>query len=149
MKDDVVLKMLRQVASGEVSVEDAREALEGVSLSEEAYDSAVNHGVFNEATPGSIVRASVSPSGDSWLVILIGLWGIIWSLYWAGSLSYGLYNHWDQQLLSFFLAILLLTVIILGMVYMKYVMPDILIVKNRRGKYITPKDPDSWKQYKV
>ncbi|MEC7744608.1 MAG: hypothetical protein VX865_03225 [Candidatus Thermoplasmatota archaeon] len=149
MKDDVVLKMLRQVASGEVSVEDAREALEGVSLSEEAYDSAVNHGVFNEATPGSIVRASVSPSGDSWLVILIGLWGIIWSLYWAGSLSYGLYNHWDQQLLSFFLAMLLLTVIILGMVYMKYVMPDILIVKNRRGKYITPKDPDSWKQYKV
>tara|TARA_B100000427_G_scaffold297556_1_gene278031 strand:- start:11210 stop:11659 length:450 start_codon:yes stop_codon:yes gene_type:complete len=149
MKDDVVLKMLRRVASGEVSVEDAREALEGVSLSEEAYDSAVNHGVFNEATPGSIVRASVSPSGDSWLVILIGLWGIIWSLYWAGSLSYGLYNHWDQQLLSFFLAMLLLTVIILGMVYMKYVMPDILIVKNRRGKYITPKDPDSWKQYKV
>ena len=149
MKDDVVLKMLRQVASGEVSVEDAREALEGVSLREEAYDSAVNHGVFNEATPGSIVRASVSPSGDSWLVILIGLWGIIWSLYWAGSLSYGLYNHWDQQLLSFFLAMLLLTVIILGMVYMKYVMPDILIVKNRRGKYITPKDPDSWKQYKV
>ena len=44
---------------------------------------------------------------------------------------------------------LLLTVIILGMVYMKYVMPDILIVKNRRGKYITPKDPDSWKEYKV
>ncbi|MBK69845.1 MAG: hypothetical protein CMB53_00375 [Euryarchaeota archaeon] len=149
MKDDVVLKMLRQVASGEISVEDAREALEGVSLSEEAYDSAVNHGVFNEATPGSIVRASVSPSGDSWLVILIGLWGIIWSLYWAGSLSYGLYNHWNQQLLSFFLAMLLLTVIILGMVYMKYVMPDILIVKNRKGKYIPPKDPDSWKQYKV
>ena len=77
------------------------------------------------------------------------MWGILWTLYWAGTLSYGLYNHWDQQLLSFFLAMLLLTVIILGMVYMKYVMPDILIVKNRRGKYITPKDPDSWKQYKV
>ena len=29
MKDDVVMKMLRQVASGEVSVEDAREALMG------------------------------------------------------------------------------------------------------------------------
>jgi len=149
MKDDIVLKMLRQVASGEVSVDDAREALEGVSLSEEIYESAVNHGVFNEATPGSIVRASVSPSGDSWLIILVGLWGIVWSLYWAGSLSYGLYNHWDQQLLSFFLGMLLLTVIIMGIVYMKYVMPDILIVKKRRGQYITPKDPDSWKQYKV
>ena len=149
MKDDIVLKMLRQVASGEVSVEDAREALEGVSLTEEAYESAIEHGVFNEAPAGSIVRASVSPSGDSWLVILVGLWGIIWSLYWAGSLSYGLYNNWDQQMLSFFLGMLLLTVIILGMVYMKYVMPDIVIVKSRRNKYITKKDPESWKKYEV
>ena len=41
MKDDVVMKMLRQVASGEVSVEDARDALDGISLSEEAYESAI------------------------------------------------------------------------------------------------------------
>ena len=98
---------------------------------------------------GSIVRASVSPSGDSWLIILVGLWGIVWSLYWAGSLSYGLYNKWDQQMLSFFLGMLLLTVIILGMIYMKYVMPDIVIVKSRRNKYITAKDPESWKKYEV
>ena len=149
MKDDVVMKMLRQVASGEVSVEDARDALDGISLSEEAYESAIEHGEFNEAPAGSIVRASVSPSGDSWLIILVGLWGIVWSLYWAGSLSYGLYNKWDQQMLSFFLGMLLLTVIILGMIYMKYVMPDIVIVKSRRNKYITAKDPESWKKYEV
>ena len=149
MKDDVVMKMLRQVASGEVSVEDARDALDGISLTEEAYESAIEHGVFNEAPAGSRVRASVSPSGDSWLIILVGLWGIVWSLYWAGSLSYGLYNKWDQQMLAFFLGMLLLTVIILGMIYMKYVMPDIVIVKSRRNKYITSKDPESWKKYEV
>ena len=54
MKDDVVMKMLRQVASGEVSVEDAREALDGISLTEEAYETAIEHGVFNEAPAGSI-----------------------------------------------------------------------------------------------
>ena len=149
MKDDMVMKMLRQVASGEVSVEDARDALDGISLSEEAYESAIEHGGFNEAPAGSIVRASVSPSGDSWLIILVGLWGIVWSLYWAGSLSYGLYNKWDQQMLAFFLGMLLLTIIILGIIYMKYVMPDIVVVKSRRNKYITAKDPESWKKYEV
>ena len=29
----------------------------------------------------------------------------------------------------------------LGMIYMKYVMPDIVIVKSRRNKYITAKTP--------
>ena len=52
-------------------------------------------------------------------------------------------------MLSFFLGMLLLTVIILGIIYMKYVMPDIVIVKSRRSKYITAKDPESWKKYEV
>ena len=149
MKDDVVMKMLRQVASGEVSVEDARDALDGISLTEEAYETAIEHGVFYVAPALAIVRASASPSWYSWLVFLVWIWGIIWSLYWAGSLSYGLYNKWDQQMLSFFLGMLLLTVIILGIIYMKYVMPDIVIVKSRRSKYITTKDPESWKKYEV
>ena len=122
--------------------------MDGISLSEEAYESAIEHGVFNEAPAGSIVRASVSPSGDSWLIILVGLWGIVWSLYWAVTII-RLYNKWDQQMLSFFLGMLLLTVIILGMIYKKYVMPDIVIVKSRRNKYITAKDPESWKKYEV
>ena len=33
MKDDVVMRLLRQVKSGEVSVEDAREALHEVTIS--------------------------------------------------------------------------------------------------------------------
>ena len=96
MKDDIVMRLLRQVKSGEVSVEDARVALEDVSLTEESFAAAVDHGVFNEVNPGTIVRASLAPSGDSWLIILVGLWGIMWTLYWAGALAYGLFNNWDQ-----------------------------------------------------
>ena len=52
-------------------------------------------------------------------------------------------------MVAFFLGMLLLTVIILGIIYMKDVMPDIVIVKSRRSKYITTKDPESWKKYEV
>ena len=149
MKDDTVMRLLRQVKSGKVSVEDARVALEDAALTEEAFEAAVNHGVFNEVKPGTIVRASLAPSGDSWLIIMVGLWGILWTLFWAGSLSYGLFNHWDQQLLSFNLAMTLLTLIIMGIVYLKYVLPDVIIVKHRRNKYITRNDPDGWKKYEV
>ena len=149
MKDDIVLQLLKQVKSGKVSIDDARSALEGVDLSEENYLSAVDHGVFNEPDAGTIVRSSLSPAGDSIVVVLVGLWGVLWTLFWAGSLSYGLYNHWDQQLLSLFLAMTLTTLIIMGMVYLRFVMPDIVIIKHRRNKYITSNDSEGWKKYEV
>ena len=149
MKDDIVLQLLKQVKSGKVSIEDARSALEGVDLSEENYLSAVDHGVFNKPDAGTIVRSSLSPAGDSIVVVLVGIWGVLWTLFWAGSLSYGLYNHWDQQLLSLFLAMTLTTLIIMGMVYLRFVMPDIVIIKHRRNKYITSNDSEGWKKYEV
>ncbi len=149
MKDDVVMKLLREVKSGKVSVEDARDALTGVDLSEENYIAAVDHGVFNEPEAGTIVRASLSPSGESALVVVFALWGILWTLFWAGTLSYGLFNHWDQQRLSFHLAMTLLTVILMGIVYLRFVMPDVVVVKHRRNKYITPNDTEGWQQYEV
>ena len=149
MKEDVVMKLLRQVKSGEISVEDARVALEGTVLTIEEFDAAVDHGVFNQPESGTVVRASVSPFGDSILIILLSLWGVVWSLYWAGGLAYGLFNGWDQQLLSFNFGMLMLTIIILGMVYLKFVMPDVVIVKHRGNKYITTNDPDGWRQYEV
>ena len=118
MKEDVVMKLLRQVQSGEVSVGDARSALDGIELTVEEFSAAVDHGVFNEPDPGTVVRASVSPFGDSILILLLSLWGVLWSLYWAGALIYGLFNGWDQQLLSFHMGMLMLTIIILGMVYL-------------------------------
>ena len=149
MNDDIVLQLLKEVKSGKVSIEDARSALEGVDLSEENYLSAVDHGVFNEPDAGTIVRSSISPAGDSIVVVLVGIWGVLWTLFWAGSLSYGLYNHWDQQLLSLFLAMTLTTLIIMGMVYLRFVMPDIVIIKHRRNKYITSNDSEGWKKYEV
>jgi len=149
VKDDVVMRLLREVKSGRIGVDDARKALEDVTLSEDSYAAATDHGVFNEPKPGTIVRASISPSGDSWLIIIVALWGLLWTLYWSGALSYGLFNHWDQQLLSFSLAMTLLTVIIMGIIYLKYVLPDVLIVKHRRNKYIPKNDPDGWKDYEV
>ena len=65
MKEDIVMKLLRQVESGEVSVEDARAALEDTVLTVEEFSAAVDHGVFNEPEMGTVVRASVSPFGDS------------------------------------------------------------------------------------
>ena len=149
MKEDVVMKLLRQVQSGEISVDDARSALDGIELTVEEFSAAVDHGVFNEPDPGTVVRASVSPFGDSILILLLSLWGVLWSLYWAGALIYGLFNGWDQQLLSFHMGMLMLTIIILGMVYLKYVMPDVVIVKHRGSKYITSNDPEGWRQYEV
>ncbi|MDP6907172.1 MAG: hypothetical protein QF440_07140 [Candidatus Thalassarchaeaceae archaeon] len=149
MSDDIIIRLLKQVKSGEVSVEDARNALEGVNLTEEEYITAVDHGVFNDPEPGTIVRSSISASSTSWLVTIVFVWGVFWTLYWAGALSYGLFNHWDQQMLSFFMAMMFTTLIIMGIVYLKWVMADTLIVKHRRGKHVGEKDPDDWVNYKV
>ena len=88
MREDVVLELLKQVKSGKVSIDDARTALEGVELSEETYLSAVDHGVFNEPTPGTVVRSSISPAGDSIIILLLGLWGLVWTLFWAVSYTH-------------------------------------------------------------
>ena len=149
MNQDVVTKMLRQVASGEVTVEDARTALEGVELDEETYESVIDHGVFNKVDPGTMVRASLAPSGTSALVVLTFLWGLSWTLYWAGSMCYGLFNGWDQQQLSYHVGMVMVTLISMGIVYLKWVVPDIVIVKYRSGKYAPPVDPDGWHKYEV
>ena len=107
MSEDIVMRLLRQVKSGEVSLEDARFALEDVNLTEEEYITAVDHGVFNMPKPGTIVRSSISPSASTWLVTIVFVWGLFWTIYWAGGLAYGLFNYWDQQILAFFLAMML------------------------------------------
>ena len=142
MKDDTVMKLLRQVKSGKVSVEDARVALEDAALTEEAFEAAVEHGVFNEVKPGTIVRASLAPSGDSWLIIMVGLWGILWTLLGRspsirtlptlGSTTSRIQSGYDPTHL-----------IIMGIVYLKYVLPDVIVVKHRRNKYITSHDTNS------
>jgi len=145
--------LLEEVASGKVSVEDARAALEGVDLDIATYQQAVEHGVFNPVEPGTVVSAKLAPSGESALVIFLFLWGIFWSLYWSGSMIYGLFNSWDQQQLSYHLFITFLTLIIMGIVYMKWVLPDLIAVKYARPKF-TPEhtfrhENKEWVDYKL
>jgi hypothetical protein len=148
MARDNISKLLDEVASGKVSVEDARKALEGVQLDEETYLAAVDHGVFNPVDAGTIVKASLAPSGGSALVIVFFLWGLFWTLYWSSSMLYGLFHHWDQQQLSYHLGITFTILVMMGIVYMKWVLPDLIIVKFRRNKYVTEHKKD-WVEYKV
>ncbi len=148
MARDSISKLLNEVASGKVSVADARKALEGVELDEDTYLAAVDHGVFNPAEPGTIVSASLAPSGGSALVMTFFAWGLLWTLYWASSMLYGLFHHWGQEQLSFHLGMVFLTLVMMGIVYMKWVLPDLIIVKYRRNKYV-PEHPKDWAEYKV
>ena len=145
--DDPVSSLLREVARGDVSVEDARAALAEVPLSEEDYRSAVDHGVFNAAEPGTVVRSSLRPASTSVLIMAVFIWGLFWIVYWGGWLIYGVQNEWEQQKLAYHLGMSLVTLIVLGIVYLRWVLPDLVAVKYRRAKYITAKDPEDWVDY--
>ena len=56
-------------------------------------------------------------------------WGLFWICYWSFSMIYGLAKGWDQQQLSFHLAMTMTTVIMIGIIYLKYILPDTIIVK--------------------
>ena len=148
MAKDTITQLLEKVASGKVSVKDARTALEDASLTEEQMDAAINHGVINPAEPGTIISASLAPSGNSALTMFFFGWGILWTLYWFSTMLYGLLNGsaWDQQQLSYHLAMGITTLLMMGIVYMKWVLPDKIIVKHSQNKYI-PEHQKDWREY--
>ena len=121
--DDTITKLLRGVASGEIAVEDARKSLENASLTEEQMEMAIDKGVFTAADMGSVVSAKLAPSGASYLTMFFFVWGIFWACYWVFSLIYGLANDWNQRQLSFHLAMSVTTLILMGLVYLKYILP--------------------------
>lgn len=145
--DDTISVLLRKVADGSVSVDDARKALEGAELTEDQMTSAIDHGVFNVAEPGSIVSASLAPSGASYLTMFFLAWGLFWICYWSFSMMYGLANKWDQQQLSFHLAMTFTTLIMIGIIYLKFILPDTIIVKHAQNKFI-PEHVKDWREYK-
>ena len=147
MMEDSVSNLLRKVARGEVSVEDAREVLEGVELTEQEIDAVIEHGVHSRAELGTIVSASLAPSGGSYLIMLFFTWGIFFTLMWAFSFIYGLAMDWGQQQLSFHLAMTIVTLIFMGIIYLKYVLPDTIVVKHAQNKYI-PEHAKDWREYK-
>ena len=74
MMDDTISTLLRGVADGSITVDDARTALQDASLTEEQMQSAIDNGVFNPAEPGSIISATLAPSGASNLTVLFFVW---------------------------------------------------------------------------
>ena len=148
MAKDTITKLLEKVASGKVSVKDARVALEDASLTEEQMDSAINHGVFSLAESGTVISASLAPSGKSALTMFFFMWGIFWTIYWLGTMLYGLLNGsaWDQQQLSYHMAMGISTIIMMGIVYLKWVLPDTIIVKHSQNKYV-PEHEKDWREY--
>lgn len=145
---DNITSLLEKVASGAVSVKDAREALDGVELTEAQMDRAVTQGVFDPVAPGTVISARLAPSGASYLVTLLMVWGMFWVIYWLGTMLYGLFMKWDQQQLAFHLAMTLVTLMIMGIVYLKWVLPDTIVVKHRQNKYV-PEHAKDWKEYKI
>jgi len=145
--DDMITNLLRDVAKGKVTVEDARLALEDATLTEEQLESAIEKGVFEAAEMGTVVSASLAPSGGSYLTIFFFVWGIFWACYWIFSLIYGLAKDWDQRQLAFHLAMAITTLILMGLVYLKYILPDTIIVKNAINKFV-PEHQKDWKEYK-
>ena len=153
MSADLLEKLLHQVSLGNINVKDAKKALEDIELSKEDYQKAVDHGVFTGAEPGTVIKATISPSGGSALVSLLFIWGIFWVTYWSGTMAYGLLNGWDQQQLSYHLFLALSTLIIMGIVYQKWVLPDLIVVKHERNKYNPEhsqrKHEKDWYEYNV
>ena len=90
--DDTITTLLRGVAKGEISVADARTALQNASLTEDQMQKAIDHGVFSPAEPGSIISATLAPSGASNLVMFFFVWGLFWTCYWSFSMMYGVFN---------------------------------------------------------
>ena len=147
MIDDMITNLLRDVSKGKVSVEDARLALEDATLTEAQLESAIEKGVFEEAEMGTIVSATLAQSGASYLTMFFFVWGIFWACYWFFSLIYGLAKDWDQRQLAFHMAMGISTLIFMGLVYLKLILPDTIIVKNAINKFI-PEHQKDWKEYK-
>jgi len=40
-----------------------------------------------------------------------------------------------------------MTLIMMGIIYLRFVLPDLVVVKHRRNKFIPTKDTNSWKRY--
>ena len=144
--DDTITTLLRGVAKGNISIADARTALQNASLTEDQMQKAIDHGVFNPAEPGSIISATLAPSGASNLAMFFFVWGLFWTFYWSFSMMYGVFNHWDQQQLSYHLAMTLTTITMMGIIYLKYILPDTIIVKYAMNKFI-PEHQKDWKEY--
>ena len=114
-----VNELLEKIAKGEITPEDAQKLL----------------GTYKDEDLGKVVRETPGKEqGEIFAIVLILL---VLEIMYDSLFIYGIIEGWDQQFLSFTLA---MAFMILGLMldfYRRSFLPDVLELKKRRSKVIT------------
>ena len=114
-----VNELLEKIAKGEITPEDAQKLL----------------GTYKDEDLGKVVRETPGKEqGEIFAIVLVLL---VLEIMYDSLFIYGIIEGWDQQFLSFTLA---MAFMILGLMldfYRRSFLPDVLELKKRRSKVIT------------
>ena len=114
-----VNEILEKIAKGEITPEDAQKLL----------------GTYKDEDLGKVVRETPGKEqGEIFAIVLVLL---VLEIMYDSLFIYGIIEGWDQQFLSFTLA---MAFMILGLMldfYRRSFLPDVLELKKRRSKVIT------------
>ena len=114
-----VNELLEKIAKGEITPEDAQKLL----------------GTYKDEDLGKVVRETPGKEqGEIFAVVLVLL---VLEIMYYSLFIYGILEGWDQQFLSFTLAMAFLILGLMIDFYRRSFLPDVLELKKRRSKVIT------------
>ena len=111
--------LLEKIAKGEITPEDAQKLL----------------GTYKDDDLGKVVRETPGKEqGEIFAIVLILL---VLEIMYDSLFIYGILEGWDQQFLSFTLAMAFMIMGLMIDFYRRSFLPDVLELKKRRSKVIT------------
>ncbi|MAU99549.1 MAG: hypothetical protein CMA20_01705 [Euryarchaeota archaeon] len=111
--------LLEKIAKGEITPEDAQKLL----------------GTYKDEELGKVVRETPGKEqGEIFAIVLILL---VLEIMYDSLFIYGILEGWDQQFLSFTLAMAFMIMGLMIDFYRRSFLPDVLELKKRRSKVIT------------
>tara|TARA_S200000501_G_scaffold37076_1_gene30557 strand:- start:172 stop:543 length:372 start_codon:yes stop_codon:yes gene_type:complete len=111
--------LLEKIAKGEITPEDAQKLL----------------GTYKDEDLGKVVRETPGKEqGEIFAIVLILL---VLEIMYDSLFIYGILEGWDQQFLSFTLAMAFMIMGLMIDFYRRSFLPDVLELKKRRSKVIT------------
>ena len=114
-----VNELLEKIAKGEITPEDAQKLL----------------GTYKDEDLGQVVRETPGKEqGEIFAIVIILL---VLEIMYDSLFIYGILAGWDQQFLSFTLAMAFLILGLMIDFYRRSFLPDVLELKKRRSKVIT------------
>ena len=114
-----VNELLEKIAKGEITPEDAQKLL----------------GTYKDEDLGQVVRETPGKEqGEIFAIVLVLL---VLEIMYDSLFIYGILEGWDQQFLSFTLAMAFLILGLMIDFYRRSFLPDVLELKKRRSKVIT------------